>query len=169
MKKNIIYSMIAFGLMLSTNATSQDSLKAYLNIGYITSIIVPEDCTQADVGGSIRIGVLNKKKLGFYVGYAWFQEYHEDFIEYDDKAKLYIAGIDYRLIKRGGFTGYLKLGLAVEDFISVYPKRTENEISLKPDFGAMIHVGHFNVYLGWQPSAPSHYNIGAGFSFYIHS
>lgn len=39
-------------------------------------------CTQADRGGSIRLGYLTEERYGFYAGYLWFKEFHADYIEY---------------------------------------------------------------------------------------
>jgi hypothetical protein len=165
MKTNLlIVSLVLSGLGLFIEGKGQDTLRLYLNAGYVTSIIRPDDCTRPDAGFSARIGILTNKRIGFYAGYTGFQEYHNESIEYDDKGSLYIAGIDYRLLRRGEFRWYVKLGAAVEQFISTYPTRTETETSFKPDLGFLFNFKYFNLYAGWQPSAPSHFNIGLGFT-----
>lgn len=149
------------------DSIKMDSLRVYVNIGYLSSFIIPDDCTRPDVGGSFRIGILSKKRFGYYLGYTWFNEFHENFIEYDDKGRLFIAGIDYQIMKKKEFQIYVKAGLAMEQFISTYPSRTETETSIKPDFGILLNIKKFNAYIGWQPSDPSHYNIGIGYTFKV--
>jgi len=167
MKKTLFFlSIVFFVLPLCLKGEVQDTLRPYVNVGYITSIVQPEDCTRPDAGGSVRLGILRQGRLGFYGGYAWFNEYHEDYIEYDDEGRLYIAGIDYRILESGKFQLYAKLGVALEKFISTYPSRTETETSIKPDFGFLFNINYFNAYLGWQPSAPSHFNVGIGLTLH---
>ena len=120
----MIISLIVFLiLLLPVKNQAQDTLRFYLNAGYITSIIRPSDCTRPDAGGSFRIGILTKKKLGFHTGYAWFKEYHQDFMEYDDKGSIFLAGIDYRLLRKGNFRGYINIGIG---FTINFVERTNN-------------------------------------------
>ena len=169
MKTIPLQILIAIFLLLPDKSKAQDTLKLYLNAGYVTSISYPSDRTRPDAGGSIRIGILTRGRLGFYTGYAWFKEYLSDFIEYDDKGSLYLAGLDIRLYRKGEFQSYVKIGAAIEKFISTYRtnSRTETETSVKPDLGLLFNLHHFNTYIGWQPSDPSHFNIGVGFTLYF--
>lgn len=167
MKTFALHMLITACLLIPCESNAQDTLRVYLNAGYISSFIQPEDCTRPDAGGSIRIGILTKGIIGFYTGYAWFKEYHEDFIEYDDKGSLLIAGIDLRLLRKKDFRLYCKLGIMNEKFISTYTNRTETESSIKPDIGLLFNYKHFNVYTGWQPSEPVHFNIGVGYTQYF--
>ena len=54
------------------------------------------------------------------------------------------------------------MGLGYEKYLSVYSTRTETETSFKPDLGILFNINKFNIYTGWQPSDPSHINIGIG-------
>ena len=161
----IVQFLILLSIILTDKGIAQDRIRPYLNAGYITSLTKCDDCIQADRGGSIRFGILTKKRLGFYAGYLWFKVFHANYIPYDDKGSMLIAGIDFLLVKKGIFKGYLKLGLGNEKFISVYPNRTETESSIKPDFGLLFNFNRVNAYIGWQPSEPAHFNLGIGFTF----
>ena len=87
--------LLAFLLpMFSYTSRAQQSSRIYVNAGYITNLSKCDECTQKDRGGSVRVGLLGKGKFGFYAGYLWFTEYHEDFIEYDDAGSGIVAGID---------------------------------------------------------------------------
>ena len=121
-----------------------------------------KECEKADGGGSVRVGLFTKGRFGFYVGFLWFKEYHPDFIEYDDEGSGVLAGVDWRFLTTGDVEWYGKLGLFREKYTSTYPSRTEEETSIKPDFGLMLNIEHFNADLGWQPSDPHHLNIGIG-------
>ena len=149
------------------DSTQMDSLRVYVNIGYLSSFITPDDCTRPDVGGSFRLGIFSRKRFGYYLGYSWFNEFHEDFIEYDDKGRLFIAGVDFQIMRKKEIQIYVKVGLAMEQFISTYPNRTETETGFKPDFGILVNARKFNAYIGWQPSDPSHYNIGIGYTLKV--
>ena len=149
------------------DSTHMDSLRININIGYLSSFIIPVDCTRPDVGGSFRLGVFSRKRFGYYLGYSWFNEFHKEFIEYDDKGRLYILGIDFLFMRKKEIQLYGKIGLAMEQFISTYTNRTETETSFKPDFGILRNIKKFNAYIGWQPSAPSHYNMGLGYTFKV--
>jgi hypothetical protein len=60
---------------------------------------------------------------------------------------------------------YASAGLLIEKFIATYPGGyTDTEINPKPDLGLLFNFGHFNAFLGWQPSEPHHFNIGVGFT-----
>jgi hypothetical protein len=161
-KTNTFLLVALLFLFLPNEGNAQERLRPYLNVGYVTNLQKCDECKQADTGGSIRVGILNKKKLGFYAGYTWFKEYHEDYIEYDDKGSLISAGIDLLLLRREGFEWYIKLGLGSEKFVSTYPGRTETETSIKPDFGLLFNFNFINTYVGWQPSDPPHINLGIG-------
>ena len=161
---NIFVIAIIFLCVLSIKSTAQERIRPYLNVGYITSIGKCSDCIHADRGGSIRLGILTRKKLGFYGGYLWFKVFHPDYIPYDDKGSMLVGGIDFRLLKMGKFKCYIKLGIGVEKFTSVYVNRTETETSPKPDFGLLFNFNYFNTYAGWQPSEPGHFNLGIGFT-----
>ena len=152
-----------FTLSQSIDSYAQDTLRPYLNVGYITSIVQPSGRSSPDSGGSGRVGLFTKNRFGPYIGYVWFKEHEEG--DYYDKGSLFIAGADYRILRNGKFEMYAKLGLIVEKYISVYSNRDETETSLKPDFGLLFNINHFNVYTGWQPSDPSHYNFGIGYTF----
>jgi hypothetical protein len=154
--------ILAAFLFLTTVCKSQDSRGPYFNIGYITNLKKCEDCTQADRGGSIRMGYLTQKRIGFYAGFLWFKEYHADYIEYDDRGWGVIAGLDFRILQKENFDWYIKGGIMSEKFISTYDYRTESETSIKPDLGFQFNYRMMNLYLGWQPSEPSHYNVGIG-------
>jgi hypothetical protein len=163
---NIFVKICSFVLILtiSNKIIAQDRSDIFLNAGIITNLEKCSECEKADTGGSIRIGILTKEKMGYYAGYIWFNEYHLDFIEYDDEGTLVFGGIGYLFFKRGNFRTYLNFGLGIEDFKSTYPDRIETESSIKPDIGFLINLNKLNAYLGWQPSDPSHYNIGIGFT-----
>jgi len=164
------FVLVLLTLLFSMDVWSQARWIPYLNAGYITSIKTPPDCYKPDAGGTIRIGILNKGlfekgRLGFYGGYSWFKEYQEDYVGYDDRGSILLAGIDYLVLRRSNFRVYGKLGLGGENFISTYPGgREEKEFSMKPDFGVLFNIKYVNAYLGWQPSDPFHYNIGLGVS-----
>lgn len=159
-----ILGVLIITYFLPFNSAGQDSLKFYVNVGYITNFKKCEDCTKADAGGSVRIGILTKGRLGYYAGYLWFKEFHKDFIEYDDKGHAFLGGIDFRILRKNNFRWYIQAGLEVEKFISTYPSRTETETSLKPDFGCLFNFNHLNAFIGWQPSEPAHINFGIGFT-----
>ncbi|MFC1528020.1 hypothetical protein ACFL5D_04700 [Candidatus Neomarinimicrobiota bacterium] len=152
-------------LLIPHELLAQDSSKVFLNVGLITNLEKCSECEKADTGGSIRQGILTKGKMGYYAGYVWFKEYHPEYIEYDDKGSILLAGIDYRIFRRDNLRCYINFGLGIEKFISTYPNRTETESSVKPDIGLLINYRFINTYIGWQPSVPHHYNIGAGFTF----
>lgn len=172
MKKEITILLLVLSTLFITHQSfAQDSLKFYINAGYLTSFIKPDDNTSPDDGGSIRIGVLTKKRLGYYAGYAWFKEYHSDYIEYDDKGSLFLAGINYRLFGKKATRCYLNAGLAFENFISVYRmnSKKESEFTVKPELGLLFNINFINLFLGWQPSDAPHYILGVGFTFNIKS
>ncbi|MEE4176346.1 MAG: outer membrane beta-barrel protein [Bacteroides sp.] len=149
-------------LLIPLLCQSQEYSRSYFNLGYITNFSKCEECEKVDTGGSIRLGYLSKKKLGFYLGYLWFKEYHKDFVEYDDEGKAFLAGLNLRLFKSEDFRLYAQIGIENEKFIATYPTRTESETNLKPDFGLLINYKFINSFLGWQPSEPPHINIGLG-------
>lgn len=155
--------LIFFIFSYSTSTKAQDSLRIYFNVGFVTSIVQPPGRLSPDSGGSVRVGLFTKSRFGPYIGYVWFKE--DETGEYYDKGSLFIGGIDYRLLRRGDFEMYAKAGLIIEKYISVYSDREDTEISPKPDFGLLINVSKFNAYAGWQPSDPSHFNLGVGFTF----
>ena len=157
--------IITLTLFFSLSLKGQDSLKVYLNAGYITNIQKCDECTQADTGGSIRVGLLTKKWYGFYLGYIWFNEYHSNYIEYDDRGKGVLFGLDVRILEKNDFRANIKAGLFIEKFISEYANRTESETSIKPDFGLLLNYKYLNFLLAWQPSEPHHINLGIGFTF----
>ncbi len=161
----IIFGILLFLYFVPFNASGQDSLRFYVNAGYITNLKKCEDCTKADAGGSIRIGILTKGRMGYYVGYLWFKEFHKDFIEYDDKGRAFLGGIDFCILKKNNFRWYVQAGLEIEKFISTYPNgKTDTEINPKPDFGCLFNFNHVNAFVGWQPSEPAHINFGIGFT-----
>lgn len=164
-KLQLLLLSALFTLFCSFSILAQDSLRVYINAGYVTNFQKCDECTKADIGGSIRIGILTKKWVGFYVGYLRFNEYHKDYIDYDDAGVLYIGGADLRFLKTGNVECYAKVGLAYEKFISTYSNRTETETSVKPDFGLLVNINKFNIHLGWQPSEPHHINAGLGLTF----
>ena len=141
MKSFILPVLILVFLSISYKSNAQDTLGIFINAGYISSIITPDGCIKPDAGGSARIGILTKGKLGFYACYAWFNEYHEEYVEYDDKGSLFIAGIDYRLTKKGNFRGYINLGMGIERYVSTYrhSSMTDIETSVKPDIGLLLN------------------------------
>ena len=151
-------------LLIPHELLAQDSSKVFLNVGLITNLEKCSECEKVDTGGSIRIGILTKGKMGYYAGYVWFKEYHPEYIEYDDKGSILLAGIDYRIFRRDNLRCYINFGLGIEKFISTYPNRTETESSVKPDIGLLFDFRFINAYFGWQPSDPHHYNIGIGFT-----
>jgi len=142
----------------------QDSTSFYINIGYITNIQKNSETVKADQGASLRLGILTKKRLGFYAGYIFFKEYHPTYAEYDDEGYGFVGGIDYMILKKNDLKLYLKAGLFLEKYKSTYRHsgKVEIETSPKPDFGILLNYKHFNAYLGWQPSDPPHINIGVG-------
>ncbi len=150
-------------LIISSEVTAQDSSQVFFNAGLITNIKKCSECEKVDTGGSFRIGVLTKGKMGYYVGYIWFKEYHPDYIDYDDKGSILLGGIDYLIFKRNNIRCYFNFGLGIEKYISTYPNRTETESSIKPDIGLLFDFKVINTYFGWQPSDPHHYNLGLGF------
>jgi hypothetical protein len=160
--------MVPFTAHAQEDDIGQKKSKKYINIGYVTNLQKCDECKRADTGGSIRIGVLREKRLGYYGGFIFFNEYHPDWEAYDDKGYLFIAGLDYRILKSNDFEWYAKAGLALEYFVSPYRNstRVETERSFKPDFGFLFNFRHFNVVFAWQPSEPHHYNLGIGYSFY---
>ena len=164
--------VIVIFFSLPVQGISQSKWRPYINAGYVTNLEKCSDCTTADTGGSIRIGVFNKGlfskgRLGFYVGYTWFKEHHEDYIGYDDRGWIIMAGIDFRVLTTSYLDWYLKFGLGSEKFISTYPNNyTDTETNLKPDIGLLLNRKHLNLYVGWQPSDPPHINIGIGFTIY---
>ena len=145
---------------------AQDSIKYFINAGYISNLKKCPECVKADQGGSVRIGILTKKKLGFYVGYLWFNEFHPAYIEYDDKGQGIVGGIEFLLLRKDEFQMYANLGIFNEKFISTYASRTETETSLKPDFGLLLNYKRINTFFGWQPSDPPHLNVGMGFTLF---
>jgi hypothetical protein len=153
-------------LLIHSECYSQDKRGPYINVGYITNLKKCEACTQADRGGSIRLGYLTEGRLGFYAGYLWFKEFHADYIEYDDKGWGVIVGLDFRILRKEDFDWYIKGGVMSEKFISTYDNRTESETSIKPDLGFLFNYRFINLYLGWQPSEPAHYNVGIGFTLF---
>ena len=145
---------------------TQSKVRPYLNLGYITNLQKCSECTQRDQGFSVRIGLLTRGRFGFYAGYIWFKEFHSDIIGYDDKGRGPMAGLDVMLLKRGDFRWYVNLGIFYEKFIATYPGgNTDTETSIKPDFGVLFNINHFNASLGWQPSEPHHINLGVGVTF----
>lgn len=155
--------LLFFSLSNSTISNAQDTLRPYFNVGFITSIIQPSGRTASDSGGSVRVGLFTKSRFGPYIGYAWFKEHESG--EYYDKGSLFIGGADYRILRNGNFEMYIKLGLIIEKYISVYSDYDDTETSLKPDFGVLFNINQFNFYTGWQPSDPSHFNFGIGYTF----
>ena len=149
-------------LLLPFGGEAQAGPRPYVNAGYITSLQKCDECESLDAGGSIRVGLLTEGRFGFYAGYLWFTEYHVPTIGYDDKGSGVVAGLDISVLTKGSVRGYAKLGIFIEKFTSDYPGRTETETSPKPDLGFLLHLGHFNTYLGWQPSDPPHFNVGLG-------
>jgi hypothetical protein len=167
MKKEIFYlPVLTLFLILPREILAQDTLKLYVNGGYLTSFIQPEGSTKPDDGGSIRIGILTQKRMGYYIGYAWFKEYHNEFAEYDDEGKIFLAGVDFRLLGKKDIRCYLNAGLAFENFISTYRNTSvkDTEFSPKPDLGLLFNLKFVNLYFGWQPSDPAHYILGLGFT-----
>jgi hypothetical protein len=164
MRQLFTFFIIVFLFFTQSSITNaQDTLRPYINVGYVTSIIQPSGRSAPDSGGSVRVGLFTKSRFGPYIGYVWFKEHETG--EYYDKGSLFIGGADYRILRNGKFELYAKLGLIVEKYISVYSNRDETETSLKPDFGLLFNISHLNIYTGWQPSDPSHYNFGIGYTF----
>ena len=161
-KSNVFLLMVSFLLFLPCEGEAQDRVRPYLNVGFVTNLEKCPECEKADTGGSIRVGVFTQGRFGFYAGYLWFNEHHPDYIDYDDKGSALLAGIDFRLLRKGGLEWYAKMGIARENFTSTYPNRTETETNFIPDFGLLLNINHFNTYVGWQPSDPHHINIGVG-------
>ena len=159
-----IIALVILFLFIPYGVNAQDSSDVFLNVGLITNLEKCSECEKSDTGGSFRIGVLTKGKMGYYVGYVWFKEYHPDYIEYDDKGSILLAGIDYRIFRSGDLRCYINFGLGIEKFISTYTDKSETESSVKPDIGLLINYKFINTYFGWQPSDPHHYNLGIGFT-----
>jgi hypothetical protein len=159
---NVLLLSAAVLLLLPREVEAQNGPRPYVNAGYITSLDQCDECENADAGGSIRIGLLTEGRFGFYAGYLWFTEYHLPQIGYDDKGSGVVAGLDIRILTKGSVQGHAKVGIFVERFTSNYPGRTETETSPKPDLGFLLNIGHFNTYVGWQPSDPPHFNVGIG-------
>ena len=153
-------------LLFPIMGSAQDYSKFYINAGYITNFQKCEECVKADAGGSVRLGYLSKKRLGFYAGYLWFNEYHKDYIGYDDKGNAFLAGIDLLIVRQNKMQLYAQLGIENEKFISTYPNRTESETNIKPDLGLLINCNHINGFIGWQPSEPHHINLGLGITLF---
>ena len=153
-------------------SNSQNRWMPYINAGYVTNLKQCSDCKKADIGGSVRIGILNtglfgNGRFGFYTAYLWFNEYHQDYIGYDDKGSALSAGIDFLLLRKRNLRWYVKLGIANEKYVSTYLNNaTETERSVIPDFGLMVHIKEFNTYVGWQPSSPAHISIGIGLTIF---
>ena len=163
MKKSYAFLLIIPFILVSPSAgEAQEKVRAYLNAGYVTSLGTCEECEKADAGGSVRVGIFTKGRFGFYAGYLWFKEFHSDYIDYDDEGSGFLAGVDLRFLTTGQVEWYGKLGLFREKYTSTYAGRTEDETSIKPDFGLLLNIKHVNVYLGWQPSDPHHLNLGIG-------
>lgn len=162
-----LFFLISLLLLLAFQSYSQQKNRNYINAGYVTNLEACEDCEKADAGFSLRLGHISEKRLGYYVGFIYFKEFHPATIDYDDEGYLFIGGLDYRILKNNNFEWYLKGGLAVEAFVSPYrnSNRKETEWSLKPDFGFLFNIKHFNIILAWQPSDPHHYNVGIGYTF----
>jgi hypothetical protein len=150
-------------LLLPRGSEAQEHARLYLNAGYVTNLQKCDACDKADTGFSVRVGLLRTGRLGFYAGYLRFKEYNVPTTGYDDEGKLIIAGVDLRLLETGPVDWYAKFGLASEEFISTYYNgRTESETNIKPDIGLLLNISHFNALLAWQPSEPSHFNVGIG-------
>ena len=167
MSKPIKITLLSFIFIMLVNhnfVIAQDSSDVFVNAGFITNLEKCSECEKADTGGSIRIGVLTKGKMGYFAGYVWFKEYHPDYIEYDDKGSVFLAGVDYRILEKDDLRLYLNFGLGIEEYKSTYPDRTETASSIKPDIGLLMNMSHINLYVGWQPSDPHHYNVGVGFT-----
>ncbi len=164
MKKSTVFLLIApLLLLLPLDGEAQDMWRPYFNVGYVTNIEKCDECEKKDTGGSVRVGVFNRGRFGFYAGYLWFKEHHPAYIGYDDEGSVLLAGIDYRFLRTGGAEWYAKVGIAREKFTSTYPDgRTDDETNFIPDFGLLLNISHFNTYLGWMPSDPHHINIGIG-------
>lgn len=142
-----------------------------MNLGYVTSVIAGTNNEKADRGGSIRAGILNKGlfgngRFGFYGGYLWYNEFSLPDAEYSDRGSLLMLGVNFLTYKKGNSNWYLNLGLSREKFISTYATgRSEYEINIIPDFGVLYNIKNINIYLGWQPSEPHHFNLGLGYTF----
>ena len=162
-KFSLLFLLFLF-FSLPINLNAQDSSNVFINAGIITNIQKCDECKKSDTGGSIRIGILTDRRFGYFIGYSWFKEYHEDWIEYDDEGSLLFGGIGYRLYKNNNLRIYINLGIGLERFVSTYSNRTEEESSIKPDLGLLFNLNHINLYTGWQPSEPSHYLFGLGFT-----
>ena len=161
-RSNVFLLLIPLLLCLPCESEAQEGWRPYLNVGYVTNLQKCDECEKADNGGSVRLGFFTTGRFGFYAGYLWFKEHHPDYIEYDDKGSVIMAGTDIRFLRTGGLEWYAKLGIGRESYTSTYPGRKETETSFKPDFGLLLNIHHFNTYLGWQPSDPHHINIGIG-------
>lgn len=171
---NLYYiSVIVFTLLLPFEVKSQRVDKEdengvtynktipYFNVGYVTNLALGcSDCNK-DSGGSIRIGILTKGRLGFYTGYLWYNVDHFEVTDYDDKGSAFLFGIDLRLIIRPDFKYYLQLGMASEKFKSIYhsSNRIETENYLIPQLGIVFHTLNYNAYIGM---GATHFNLGVG-------
>lgn len=144
---------------------TQSKVRPYLNLGYITNLQQGEGTIKRDQGFSVRVGLLTRGRFGFYAGYIFFKEFHTEDVEYGDKGRGPVVGLDFMLVKRENFRWYVNLGLFNEKFISTYPGHTESETSLKPDFGVLFNFNHINASLGLQPSEPHHFGLGVGATF----
>lgn len=168
MKQNGSSFLIIFILLIGPVILSaQNNISPYFNIGYVTNIEKCSECKSADTGASFRIGLLTEKRMGYYLGFVFFNEYHPDYADYDDKGRLFIGGIDFKFMEFKKSAWYIKAGIAYEAYISTYrnSNRTETEGSFKPDFGLFINLHKINLLLAWQPSDPHHYNFGIGYTF----
>lgn len=162
-KPNAALFLVSLLLLLPGRIEAQEGERLYLNAGYVTNLSKCDECEKRDTGFSIRAGLLTTGRLGFYAGYLRFKEHHSPNAEYDDEGTLLIAGVDLRIFRTGGVDGYAQLGLAREEFKSTYTSgRTDSETQIKPDFGLLLNINHFNVLMAWQPSDPPHFNIGIG-------
>ncbi|PLX11099.1 MAG: hypothetical protein C0597_15625 [Marinilabiliales bacterium] len=162
MKRYIVNLTILFILLLAVECIAQEKPNVYFNVGYVTNFKKNPESEKVDQGGSVRLGFLGQKRFGAYIGYLWFQEYNLDYVEYDDKGRVFIAGVAFCFLKRKNFKTFINMGLGYEKYLSVYSTRTETETSFKPDLGILFNINKFNIYTGWQPSDPSHINIGIG-------
>lgn len=162
-KSNAFLFIVPLLLFLPGKSEAQDESRLYLNAGYVTNLSKCDECDKRDTGFSIRAGLFTTGRLGFYAGYLRFKEHHSPNIDYDDEGTLLIAGMDFLFASAGGVDWYAQVGLAREEFKSTYTSgRTEPETQIKPDFGLLLNIKHFNVLMAWQPSDPPHFNIGIG-------
>ena len=158
------FSMTLIFLFAPGKSNAQDSLRLYLNGGYITNFKKSVDSSQPDTGGSIRIGLLTKGRMGYYTGLLWFKEFNLAGIGYDDRGIAFLAGIDYLFLKSGNLYWYIQAGLEAEKFISDYPTYSESETNIKPDIGLLLNYKFINFFIGFQPSDQTHINMGVGFT-----